>query len=178
VVKDLANLQRLQAQLMAQLKAAGNLDTSLALLRKLSMKSSARNLLSGIVESVQAGGVNAEVNVRLSGGESLHAVITRDSVQDLEIAPGREVQALIKASWIILAAADDGLRTSARNRLCGEIQRITRGEVNAEVVVKLAGGNTLAAIITQQSLQELGFKTGDLVCALIKASHIILGVQS
>jgi molybdate transport system regulatory protein len=142
------------------------------------MKSSARNILSGIVESVQAGGVNAEVNVRLSGGESLHAVITRDSVQDLEIAPGREVQALIKASWIILAAADDGLRTSARNRLCGEIQRITTGEVNAEIVVKLAGGNTLAAIITQQSLQELGFKTADPVCALIKASHIILGVQS
>ena len=178
VVNDLANLQRLQAQLMAQLRAAGNLDTSLALLRKLSMKSSARNILSGIVESVQAGGVNAEVNVRLSGGESLHAVITRDSVQDLEIAPGREVQALIKASWIILAAADDGLRTSARNRLCGEIQRITRGDVNAEVVVQLAGGNTLAAIITQQSLQELGFKSGDQVCALIKASHIILGVQS
>jgi molybdate transport system regulatory protein len=178
VVKDLANLQRLQAQLMAQLKAAGNLDTSLALLRKLSMKSSARNILSGIVESVQAGGVNAEVNVRLSGGESLHAVITRDSVEDLEIAPGREVQALIKASWIILSAADDGLRTSARNRLCGEIQRITTGEVNAEIVVKLAGGNTLAAIITQQSLQELGFKTADPVCALIKASHIILGVQS
>lgn len=34
-------------------KAAGSLDTSLALLRKLRMKSSARNILSGMVESVQ-----------------------------------------------------------------------------------------------------------------------------
>ena len=178
VVRDLASLQMLQAQLMAQLKAAGNLDTSLALLRKLSMKSSARNILSGTVESVQEGGVNAEVSLRLSGGESLHAVITRESVQDLELSPGRDVQALIKASWVILAAVDDGLRTSARNRLCGEIQRITPGGVNAEVVIQFSGGNTLAAIITQQSLLELGLKTGDQVCALIKASHVILGVQS
>ncbi|MDP3515758.1 MAG: TOBE domain-containing protein [Pseudohongiella sp.] len=178
VVRDLASLRSLQAQLMAQLKAAGNLDTSLALLRKLSMKSSARNILSGTVESIQLGGVNAEVNLRLRGGDTLHAIITRESVQDLELAPGREVQALIKASWIILASASDGLRTSARNRLVGEVLRITPGEINAEVVVQLAGDNTIAAIITQQSLQELGFKVGDSVCALIKASHMILGVQS
>lgn len=178
VVKDLASLQSLQAQLMAQLKAAGDLDTSLALIRKLSMKSSARNILSGTVESVQQGGVNAEVNLRLRGGDTLHAIITRESVQELGLEPGRDVQALIKASWIILTAADVGLRTSARNRLCGEIQRITPGGINAEVVVQLAGGNTLAAVITQQSLQELGFKIGDEVCALIKASHMILGVQS
>lgn len=178
VVNDLASLQALQAQLMAQIKAAGNLDTSLALLRKLSMKSSARNILAGTVESIQGGAVNSEVNIRLSGGDSLHAVVTRESVDDLELAPGRDVQALIKASWIILAATDEGLRTSARNRLCGQILRITEGGVNAEVVVQLSGGNTLAAIITQQSLEELEFKPGDQVCALIKASHIILGVQS
>jgi len=35
-------------------KVAGSLDTSLALLRKLSMKSSACNILSGIVESLQS----------------------------------------------------------------------------------------------------------------------------
>lgn len=178
VVKDLASLQSLQSQLMAQLKAAGNLDTSLELIRKLSMKSSARNILSGTVESIQEGGVNAEVNLRLRGGDTLHAIITRESVHELELAPGREVQALIKASWIILAAADDGMRTSARNRLVGEIVRITPGEINAEVVVQLAGGNTIAAIITQQSLQELGFTVGGSVCALVKASHMILGVKS
>ncbi|MBU2097875.1 MAG: TOBE domain-containing protein, partial [Gammaproteobacteria bacterium] len=36
----------------------------------------------------------------------------------------------------------------------------------------------LAVVITQQSLQQLNFQVGDKVCALIKASHIILGVQS
>jgi molybdate transport system regulatory protein len=114
----------------------------------------------------------------LRGGDSLHAMVTADSVQDLELVPGREVQALIKASWIILCPAGEAMRTSARNRLCGCITRITAGDVNAEIAFELAGGNTLAAIITVQSLHELGLKVGDEVCALVTSSHVLLGVQS
>lgn len=178
VVDDLARMQELQAGFMAQLKATGGLDKSFELIRKLSMKSSARNVLSGTVETVNYGGVNAEVNILLRGSDSLHAIVTCDSAKELELAPGREVQALIKASWIILTGADDALRTSARNRLCGKIQRIVEGEINAEIVVALLGGSTIAAIITRQSLKDMGLKVGDDVCALIKASHIILGVVS
>lgn len=178
LVQDLAKMQTLHAKFMAQIHEHGDLEKSLNLMRKLNIKSSARNILSGQVDSLRDGGVNSEVNIVLNGGERLHAIVTRESVADLDLGPGCDVYAMIKASWVILAAVDDGLRTSARNRLCGEIQRITPGGVNAEVVIQLSGGNTLAAIITQQSLQELGFKTGDQVCALIKASHIILGVQS
>lgn len=178
VVDDLARMQQLQSAFMAQLGAAGGLDKSFELMRKLSMKSSARNVLSGMVETVNHGGVNAEVNIRLRGGDSLHAIVTCDSAKELELAPGREVQALIKASWIILTGSDDAFRTSARNRLCGKVHRIVEGEINAEIVVALNGGSTIAAIITQQSLKDMGLKVGDDVCALIKASHIILGVVS
>jgi len=178
IVNDLGSLQRLQSQFLAQLKAEGNLDKSLDLMRKIGMKSSARNVLLGMVESVRSGDINCEVSVRLRGGESLHVIVTSDSVQDLELVPGREVQALIKASWIILCPAADALKTSARNRLCGRVSRITAGDVNAEVIVELAGGNTVAAIITVQSLEDLDLKPGDEVCALVKASHVLLGVQS
>ena len=178
IIDDLSSLQRLQAQFLAQLKAHGNLDKSLDMMRKIGMKSSARNVLLGSVENVRPGDVNSEVSVRLRGGDFLHAIVTSDSVQDLDLKPGREVQALIKASWIILCPADDAIRTSARNRLCGRISRINAGDVNAEIIVELTGGNTLAAIITVQSLQDLEFDVGDEVCALIKSSHILLGVQS
>ncbi len=178
VVDDLARLQALQNRFMSQLKAEGDLDKSLALMRRLDMRSSARNVLLGTVDSVRDGGVNTEVSLRLSGGDALHAIVTRESARDLALAPGCEVQAIIKASWIILALADDALGTSARNRLCGSVTRIVSGEVNAEVVLALAGGNTLAVIITRQSLDELGLTEGTEVCALIKASHIILGVTS
>lgn len=178
VIRDLSRLQHLQSAFMAQVKADGNLDRSLAMMRRLNMRSSARNVLLGTVDSVRDGGVNTEVNLRLSGGDTLHAIVTRESAHELALVPGREVQAIIKASWIILALADDMVRTSARNRLCGSVTRIVPGEVNAEVVLALAGGNTLAVVITRQSLDELALMEGAKVCALIKASHIILGVTS
>lgn len=178
VIRDLGRLQRLQNAFMAQLKAEGNLDRSLAMMRRLNVKSSARNVLAGTVASVHEGGVNAEVNLRLQGGDTLHVIVTRESAHELALQPGRDVQAIIKASWIILALADDNMRTSARNRLCGTVTRVVAGEINAEVVLTLAGGNTLAVIITRQSLIELDLVEGTNVCALIKASHIILGVSS
>jgi len=178
VVDDLVRLQALQNRFMEQLRAEGDLDKSLAMMRRLNMRSSARNVLLGTVDSVREGSVSSEVNLRLSGGDTLHAIVTRESAHDLALAPGREVQAIIKASWIILTLADETMRTSARNRLCGRVTRVVPGEVNAEVVLTLAGGNTLAVIITRQSLDELALTEGAEVCALIKASHIILGVTS
>lgn len=177
VISDLSRLQSLHNAFMAQLKADGNLDRSLVMMRRLSMKSSARNVLAGTVESVRQGGVNTEINLHVQGGDTLHAIVTRESAHELALEPGREVQAIIKASWIILALADDTIRTSARNRLCGSVTRIVPGEVNAEVVLALAGGNTLAVIITRHSLEEMALTEGVQVCALIKASHIILGVN-
>lgn len=178
LVQDLARMQALQSQFMAQIREQGDLEKSMALMRRLTIKSSARNILSGRVEGVRDGGVNSEVSVRLDGGDHLHAIVTKESTHDLELTVGREVHAMIKASWIILAPADDAVRTSARNRLCGVVTRLTEGEVNAEVVIELSGGQNLAAVITSESLQEMNIKPGDKLCALIKASHIILGVNS
>jgi len=178
IVADLARLEVLQAQFMTQLRREGDLDRSLALMKRISMKSSARNALTGTVESVTKGAVNAEVGLRLRGGDPLHAVITLESLQELDLAPGREVLALIKASWIILTMGGEWQRSSARNRLCGQVQRIVPGEISAEVVYTLAGGSTIAATITRQSLTALDIVVGDQVCGLVKASHIILGVNS
>src|SRR5574340_759741 len=86
-----------------------------------------------------------------------------------------EAYALIKAPWVILTT-DDSLRTSARNRLCGTVVRCQEGAVNGEVIVELAGGKTVAAIVTNDSIRSLGLKVGVRACALIKASHIILAV--
>lgn len=66
-------------------------------------KVSARNQLSGTVERVRPGAVNAEVDVALPGGERLVATITEASVQQLGIAPGVAVTALVKASDVVLA---------------------------------------------------------------------------
>lgn len=140
------------------------------------MKTSARNVLMCRVAGIKPGGVNAEVALDLTDGVRLVAVITLESVKNLELAPGREVFALIKSSFVLLAPAGEVGRTSARNVLAGTVARRDDGAVNSEVILDIGGGKTIAAVITRESADALDFKVGDPACALIKASHIILAV--
>lgn len=143
----------------------------------LAMKTSARNALRGVVSRITDGAVNAEVSLEIAPGVEITAVITRHSVADLGLEPGRPAVALIKSSFIILAAGDGGLRTSARNRLLGTVSRIESGAVNTEVTLDLSTGKSLTATVTLESARALDLKLGDPAAALIKASHVILAVE-
>jgi molybdate transport system regulatory protein len=63
---------------------------------------SARNQLRGIVQAVRRGAVNTEVPLMLEGGALVTAIITNDSAQALELAPGKPALAVFKASSVIL----------------------------------------------------------------------------
>lgn len=66
---------------------------------------SARNCLEGTVSRVVRGAVNCEVIVALPGGNTIAASITQASARALKLARGRRVQAVFKASSVILARA-------------------------------------------------------------------------
>jgi len=148
-----------------------------SLLWSLSMKTSARNALRGVVDRITDGAVNAEVVLRLAGGAEIVAIITRQSVADLGLAPGSPAIALIKSSFVILAAGDTPVRTSARNSLAGTVVRRERGAVNDEITLEIADGKTITATITHGSAEALGLDSGAAATALIKASHVILVVE-
>lgn len=63
---------------------------------------SARNQFKGKVLSVKTGAVMAEVVVDVNGLEVV-AAITRGSVEHLDIKPGDEVTAVIKATEVLIA---------------------------------------------------------------------------
>lgn len=162
---------------LARLRAGiRDFDRFHTLIRAMNMKVSARNNLRGVVASVKLGAVNAEVILDV-GGTPLVAIVTNESVRSLGLAPAVEAYALIKASFVILATEDGGLKTSARNRLCGTVERVIDGAVNTEVVLALDGGSRLTAIITMESAKELAISVGGRACALIKATHVILAVR-
>ncbi len=148
------------------------------LIRRLNMKTSARNQFYGKVSRIRSGAVNDEIDVALPGGDEIVAVITRESTQHLGLAAGSEVIALIKAPWVIVGTADDEFRLSARNRLRGTVVKLAPGAVNTEVVIQLAGGSTVCAIITNDSAQELALAPGRPASAIFNASHVILGVPA
>ena len=105
------------------------------------------------------------------------AVITRHSVDEMGLQPGREAIALIKSSMVLLAKGGEGLRTSARNHIPGTIVQVQEGAINCEVVLEIGPAKTLVATATRESADELDLRTGEPATALIKASHVILAVE-
>ena len=148
-----------------------------SLLWSLGMKTSARNALRGTVDRVTHGAVNAEVVLKIGDGAEIVAVITRQSLRDLGLEPGRDAIALIKSSFVILAKGEGSLRTSARNTLPGTVARLQRGAVNDEVTLDIGGGKIITATVTHESAQALEIAPGERLVALIKASHVILAVE-
>jgi molybdopterin-binding protein len=67
------------------------------------MKISARNMLKGKVKAVNHGVVNSEITMELAGGAQVVSIITKTSAENLKLAPGKDVYAVIKASNVMIA---------------------------------------------------------------------------
>jgi molybdate transport system regulatory protein len=170
-------LNELFRELSAALGEGGAAIPLNPLIWSLTMKTSARNCYYGTISAVKSGEVSSEIVLDISPTNRLAVVITNESAFALGLHPGRQAFALIKASSPILVREADLKRTSARNCLTGSVSRIVPGLVNCEVVLDLGDGKKLAAVITKESADALGFEIGDRVSALVKASQIILCVD-
>jgi molybdate transport system regulatory protein len=178
VVGAYRRLELEREQVLAKLaQVMDDFDEYYHLIRRFDMKTSARNQYLGSVKSIKLGAINAEVVLDIGGGDTLAAVITNESVEHLGLKVGSEAYAMIKAPWVIVTTSD-GFKTSARNELRGTVVRCQEGAVNGEVIIELAGGKSVAAIVTNDSIKSLGLKEGAKACALIKASHVILAVNA
>ncbi|MGR9085851.1 MAG: TOBE domain-containing protein [Gammaproteobacteria bacterium] len=140
------------------------------------MKVSARNQFAGTVSEIRTGSVYSEIHVRLKGGSVIVAMITKESEKSLGISAGADVIALIKAPHVILVTDFGGYRISARNQLEGTVTQVRAGAINSEVDIELEGGETVAATVTNESIETLGLRPGQPVTAVFKAGSVILAV--
>jgi molybdopterin-binding protein len=69
------------------------------------------------------------------------------------------------------------MKLSARNVLPAKVKSVTPGAVDSEVIVELAPGIEIVAIITKQSAETLALKSGAKAYAIIKASNVMIGVD-
>ena len=69
------------------------------------------------------------------------------------------------------------MKISARNVLKGKVKHITRGAVNSEVIIEIAGGAEITSIITNASVDNLELKEGSKAFAVIKASSVMIAVD-
>lgn len=142
------------------------------------MKLSARNQFEGTITALVDGKVNAEVELTTAGGDRIVAIVTEGSVAALGLAVGKPAVALVKAPWVMIMAGGGDIRFSARNQLAGKVEAVEKGAVNSDVTLRLTGGSLVHAVITNEAVLELGLKPGAEACALIKASHVVLGVPA
>jgi len=143
------------------------------LLKRMSMKTSARNQFAGTVCGLREGDVDFEVRLKLDTDNELVAIITRESAESLNLQIGMEISALVKSSSVLLLT-DPNVRTTARNHLWGEVTRIFEGPVNSEITLTMPGGKSVCAVVTHDSVDKLGIALGAQACAVFKASSVIL----
>lgn len=142
------------------------------------MAISARNVFAGTVSEIREGAVNAEVSLAVTGGDVIVATVTLDSLKALGLAVGSAATAFVKAPSIMLVTGNDSVRFSARNHLKGSVSEVKTGAVNSEVVVKLAGGSEVKAIVTNDAVTDLALSVGSAAGVLFKAGSVILGVSA
>ena len=162
-------------RLSEKLDEAGGCDVGgfRQLMRRMSMKTSARNQFSGVITGLRDGGVDYEVRIRLDAQTEIAADITHTSAENLGLAIGKDVFALVKSSSVMLSV-DRSLRLTARNQLWGEVAVVHEGPVNNEVTLALPSGRSVTAVVTADSCRSLGIVPGAAVCAFFKASSVIL----
>lgn len=67
------------------------------------------------------------------------------------------------------------MKLSARNRIKGTVEAITRGAVTSHVVIDIGGGGRVTSSITNEAVDELALQKGDAVYAVIKATDVMVG---
>lgn len=178
VIRQFSVLQEEHRKFLENLEGRlGDTASLYRLLRRISMKVSARNVLAGTITKITKGAVNSEVALSLTGGTPLIAVVTNGAVENLALKEGVSAYAIIKANSVMVGSDLHNAKISARNVMCGTIAKIIEGPVSTEVDVEVGGGNTISAVITHESAGNLGLTVGGHACTLFKASSVILGVS-
>jgi molybdate transport system regulatory protein len=163
---------RVQEARLAQLPALHGL------LRRMSMKTTARNQFAGTVTAVELGPVSAQVAIALAAGGEITATMTSAAAKRLKLKKGKEALALIKASAIVLVTDFAGWQLSARNQLAGTVSRIEAGAVSSLVVLTLPGGAAITASVTNEGVEALGLKVGTPATAVFKAYSVMVAAQA
>lgn len=66
------------------------------------MKLSARNCIKGVIEGINQGEVNSEVVINIGNEDKMVTIITTNSIKNMNLKVGTKVNAIIKASDIMI----------------------------------------------------------------------------
>lgn len=158
-------------------KNADDIERSLRLLRRISMRLSAKNVCFGVVRELKVKNLQAEVCLELKSGHRILSAITAESVETLGLGVEDEAYAVIKASSVMVVNSADDVRLSAGNQLPGRVVSVRNDGVMGEIILDIGGGDTISATVTATGARNLGLKEGDNAVAIIDAANVIIGIE-
>jgi molybdate transport system regulatory protein len=170
--------------------------------REVRSKTSARNVFSGKVASVRREGILAQVTLTAASGLEIISVITEESLNNLGLAVGSSVTAVVKAPWVCLEKipepADEApgenftqeaqeavslgifpdrrILLNAKNSFLGTVTRVALSETVAEVLADLPDGHKVCALVTRESAERLELKPGCGVRVSFRSLAVVLNV--
>lgn len=137
-------------------------------------KTSARNTFFGKISAIQKGDIQARVELVTIGGHCLTTVITNDSLARLGLKAGTLITAEVKAPMVVLQKGDKEPQCSAENMFQGTIEKIIRGKITTEFVVRIADGTQLCSLVTSESSRQLELRANDPVWAIFNSFSVII----
>ena len=126
--------------------AEGDAPALRTLIRRMSMRTSARNQLACRVQGLADRGGLVDVALDLGQGDVFVATITPASAQSMALKVGDELYALVKAPWVQVRARAPR-RQAGRNRLAGTLTALQPGRTHTACTLQLGGGLTLEATV-------------------------------
>ena len=109
-------------------------------------------------------------------------VFTTASAASARPRPGRWSRPLIfdqkTAPRVRLNSVRTIMRISARNQIRGTVIEVKKGATTSHVRVDIGQGQIVTSAITNEAVDELGLKVGQTAYAIVKASDVMVGLDS
>jgi molybdate transport system regulatory protein len=148
--------------------------TKIFMEKEFTRKTSARNSFFGKIQAIWQGDIQSRVEVMTMGGCRITTIVTNDSLNRIGLKVGKLITAEVKAPWVILQRSDSAPECSADNMFSGKVDRITRGRINTEYIVRISDGTQVCSMVTSESCRRLALGVGDKVWVLFNGFSVVL----
>ncbi len=165
------------AEMPAQSAAAHENASMRSLIRRLSVKTSARNQFLGCVNGWTDAQGLIDVGLTLEGGEQMVATITPESARSMGIVRGGEVYALVKAPWVAVLARRPAAHAQ-RNCLEGQLHSLAASRASTQVEVVTPSGLHVLATLPTAQVSQRGLAPGSRAWACFSTDSVILATFS
>lgn len=155
--------EQMQGMVLAALQdQAIPMNNLLDVMAHFSLKTSARNQLSGKIVAITGDDFYAQITVELANGQLLRATVTHSSCLKLALTVGKPILLLVKAPAVSISrtCVAENDPSNGINQLVGTVQALHSNAQTTEVSLAIGANQTVHASIDTQIANELALVVG------------------